>query len=105
MKTPIHLNALRAFEASARHQSFSAAAAELNVSPAAVGQLVRTLEDWVGAPLFHRHTAGKTRLVATQAAERALHTLADAAGWLESQRARWERLFDVVGDYLEEGRR
>ena len=75
MKTPIHLNALRAFEASARHQSFSAAAAELNVSPAAVGQLVRTLEDWLGAPLFHRHTAGKTRLVATQAAERALPDL------------------------------
>jgi DNA-binding transcriptional ArsR family regulator len=32
-------------------------------------------------------------------------TLADAAVWLESQRARWERLFDVVDDYLEEGRR
>jgi DNA-binding transcriptional ArsR family regulator len=32
-------------------------------------------------------------------------TLADAAGWLESQRTRWERLFDVVGDYLEEERR
>lgn len=75
MKTPIHLNALRAFEASARHQSFSAAAAELNVTPAAVGQLVRTLEEWLGAPLFHRNQGGKVRLVTTEAAERALPDL------------------------------
>ena len=72
MKTPIHLNALRAFEASARHQSFSAAAAELNVTPAAVGQLVRSLEDWLGIALFHRATSGRIRLVATEPAERAL---------------------------------
>jgi LysR family glycine cleavage system transcriptional activator len=72
MKLPIHLNALRAFEASARHQSFSAAAAELNVTPAAVGQLVRTLEDWLGTPLFLRQASGRARLVATEAAERAL---------------------------------
>ena len=31
-------------------------------------------------------------------------TLADAAEWIESQRARWERLFDVVDQYLEERR-
>lgn len=72
MKSPIHLNALRAFEASARHQSFSAAAAELNVTPAAVGQLVRTLEEWLGTPLFHRSASGRARLIATEAAERAL---------------------------------
>ncbi len=72
MKLPVHLNALRAFEASARHQSFSAAAAELNVTPAAVGQLVRTLEDWLGMPLFHRSASGRARLVPTEAAERAL---------------------------------
>lgn len=72
MKSPVHLNALRAFEASARHQSFSAAAAELNVTPAAVGQLVRTLEEWLGAPLFHRSASGRARLIVTEAAERAL---------------------------------
>ncbi|MDI5983585.1 transcriptional regulator GcvA [Halomonas sp. M4R5S39] len=72
MKTPVHLNALRAFEASARHQSFSAAATELNVTPAAVGQLVRTLEEWLGMPLFHRASSGRVRLVPTEAAERAL---------------------------------
>ena len=31
-------------------------------------------------------------------------TLADAASWIESQRTRWETLFDAVGDYLEERR-
>ncbi|MZG56969.1 transcriptional regulator GcvA [Photobacterium lucens] len=72
MKLPIHLNALKAFEASARHQSFSAAAEELNVTPAAVGQLVRTLEEWLDTPLFHRANSGKIRLVPTETAERAL---------------------------------
>jgi LysR family transcriptional regulator, glycine cleavage system transcriptional activator len=72
MKAPVHLNALRAFEASARHQSFSAAANELHVTPAAVGQLVRALEDWLGTLLFHRNTSGRVRLVPTEAAEQAL---------------------------------
>lgn len=72
MKLPAHLNALRAFEASARHQSFSAAAQELNVTPAAVGQLVRGLEESLGTPLFIRNNSGKARLVATDAALRAL---------------------------------
>ncbi|KVK88950.1 LysR family transcriptional regulator [Burkholderia cepacia] len=72
MKSPVHLNALRAFEASARHQSFAAAAAELHVTPAAVGQLVRTLEEWLGVAVFHRTTSGRIRLIPTDAAERAL---------------------------------
>ncbi|MCH2055637.1 MAG: transcriptional regulator GcvA [Thalassotalea sp.] len=72
MKIPVHLNALKAFEASARHRSFSGAAAELYVTPAAVGQLVRSLEDWLGAPLFIRSNSGKYRLTLTEPAERAL---------------------------------
>ncbi|SFE56051.1 LysR family transcriptional regulator [Nitrosomonas sp. Nm166] len=72
MKLPIYLNAMRAFEASARHQSFSGAANELNVTPAAVGQLVRSLEDWLGIPLFHRNTSGRARLIPTEVAQRAL---------------------------------
>ncbi|WP_027080413.1 transcriptional regulator GcvA [Luteimonas mephitis] len=72
MKAPGFLNALRAFEASARHQSFSGAAAELSVTPAAVGQLVRSLEDWLDTPLFHRAASGRNRLTPTEAAERAL---------------------------------
>ena len=72
MRSVAHLNALRAFEASARHQSFSLAAQELNVTPAAVGQLVRTLEDWLGSPLFVRSSSGRARLVTTEVAEQAL---------------------------------
>lgn len=71
-KSPVYLNALRAFEASARHGSFSGAAEELNVTAAAVGQMVRGLEEWLGMPLFHRSTAGKARLTLTENAERAL---------------------------------
>lgn len=48
------LNALRTFEAAARHRSFTKAAEELLVTPAAVGQQVRVLEDFVGVPLFRR---------------------------------------------------
>ncbi|WP_083253832.1 transcriptional regulator GcvA [Pandoraea sp. ISTKB] len=77
MKAPVFLNALRAFEASARHQSFSAAAGELNVTPAAVGQMVRSLEAWLGLSLFERSSSGRARLVPTQAAQRALPDLRD----------------------------
>ena len=48
------LNALRAFEAAGRHMSFSRAAAELHVTPAAVGQQVRALESYLGEALFVR---------------------------------------------------
>jgi LysR family glycine cleavage system transcriptional activator len=48
------LNALRAFESAARHLSFSRAAAELHVTPAAVSHQVKALEEHVGIPLFHR---------------------------------------------------
>ncbi|CDX33292.1 DNA-binding transcriptional dual regulator [Mesorhizobium sp. SOD10] len=71
-KSPVYLNALRAFEASARHGSFSGAGKELNVTAAAVGQMVRGLEDWLGIPLFHRSITGKARLALTESAERAL---------------------------------
>lgn len=72
MKTHLHLNALRAFEAAARHQSFSLAAEELHVTPAAVGQLVRTLEEIVGYPLFQRSKNRRASLVPTEIATRAL---------------------------------
>lgn len=49
------LNALKAFEASARLGSFVLAAAELNVTPSAVSQLIRKLEDFYGRQLFIRH--------------------------------------------------
>src|SRR6476661_724745 len=49
------LNALRAFEAAARHLSVKKAAIELNVTPAAVSHQIRMLEDYLGVQLFHRY--------------------------------------------------
>jgi len=48
------MNALRAFEAAARRGGFARAAAELNVTPAAVSQQIRNLEEFLGVKLFHR---------------------------------------------------
>src|ERR1043166_2846497 len=48
------LNALRAFEAAARHLSFKLAAHELHGTPAAVGQQVKSLEARLGVRLFER---------------------------------------------------
>ncbi len=60
------LNALRAFEAAARHLSMKEAAAELSVTPGAVSQLVRGLEARVGTQLFRR---GNRSLVLTEAGQ------------------------------------
>jgi LysR family glycine cleavage system transcriptional activator len=49
---------LRAFETAARHNSFSAAAEELNLTPAAVSQHIRLLEKHLGTPLFTRLPKG-----------------------------------------------
>ncbi|WP_340148731.1 LysR substrate-binding domain-containing protein [uncultured Sneathiella sp.] len=48
------LSALRSFEAAARHQSFTLAAAELNVTQGAISRQVKDLEYIIGAPLFRR---------------------------------------------------
>ncbi len=48
------LNALRAFEAAARHLSLTKAAAELGVTPGALSHQIRGLEDFLGLELFHR---------------------------------------------------
>jgi LysR family glycine cleavage system transcriptional activator len=52
------LNALRCFEASARHLSFLIAAQELHVTPAAVSHQVKKLEEYLGAQLFQRLPRG-----------------------------------------------
>src|ERR1700754_1294023 len=75
MRAPHNLNALRAFEAAARHLSFVAAADELNVTPAAIGQLVRGLEEALGVELFHRSPGGPARLALTDEARAALPDL------------------------------
>lgn len=48
------LTALRAFDAAARHLSFARAADELHVTPAALSFQIKTLEDHLGALVFHR---------------------------------------------------
>lgn len=63
------LNALRAFEAAGRNLSFSKAATELNVTPAAVSHQIKGLEEHLGLPLFRR---GPRRLLLTDAGQRLL---------------------------------
>jgi LysR family glycine cleavage system transcriptional activator len=57
-RTHLPLNALRVFDAAARHLSFTRAADELAVTPAAVGQQIRALEDLLGVVLFRRTAKG-----------------------------------------------
>lgn len=59
MRSLNRLKWLHAFEATARHGSFTGAAKELGVTPAVVGQLVRALEDWVGHPFYTGHVLVK----------------------------------------------
>jgi len=50
------LNALRAFEAAARHLSFKNAAQEMSVTPTAISHQIKLLEEFLNFPLFHRLT-------------------------------------------------
>jgi DNA-binding transcriptional ArsR family regulator len=84
--------------------------ARLSGGAATVGEASRGLD--VSKPTISRHLklleeAGVvTRVVDGRTHRLGLRpeALADAAGWIENQRTRWERLFDVVGEYLEERR-
>src|SRR5215208_5980807 len=80
------LNALRAFEAAARHLSFKQAAHELHVTAGAISQQVRLLEQRLGVRLFERLTrqviltpAGETYLAPVR---QAFSRLADATAAL-----------------------
>lgn len=77
MQRLAHLNALRAFEATARHLSYVRAAEELGVTPAAVGQQVRALEAWLGIALFRRIPGPPVRLILTDEAQTALPDIRD----------------------------
>jgi LysR family glycine cleavage system transcriptional activator len=57
-RTHLPLNGLRVLDAAARHLSFTRAADELAVTPAAVGQQIRALEDLLGVVLFRRTPKG-----------------------------------------------
>ncbi|MDX1432759.1 MAG: transcriptional regulator GcvA [Gammaproteobacteria bacterium] len=68
------LNALRAFEAAARHLSLSRAAEELHVTPAAVSHQVKGLEEYLGVQLFRR---ANRALLLTDAGQACLPGLSD----------------------------
>jgi len=89
---PPSLRAVAAFEAAARHENFSRAAAELNLTPGAVSHAIRGLEDQIGAQLFKR--VGRT-VVLTEAGARlaqrvglSLTLLSDALGERSAERGR-----------------
>lgn len=73
------LNGLRAFEAAARHLSFTRAAAELNVTQTAISHQIRRLEEQLGLRLFVRQN-------------RALSLTTEAQGYLPAIRAAFEDL-------------
>lgn len=86
------LVALRAFEAAARCGSFSRAAEELHVTPAAIAQHVKALEAWAQQPLFDRTARGvtltQTGLRVRPALTDAFERLSVAAGQLREGSAR-----------------
>jgi DNA-binding transcriptional ArsR family regulator len=80
----------------------------LSGGTATVGEVTRHFD--VSKPTMSRHLklleeAGVvSRVIAGRTHRLALRpeALAETADWIETQRERWERLFDVVGEYLEE---
>jgi DNA-binding transcriptional ArsR family regulator len=68
--------------------------ADFGVSKPTISRHLRLLEE---AGLVTRVIDGRTHRLELQP-----EALAQASNWIESQRDRWERLFDVVGEYLDE---
>src|SRR4051812_22940425 len=77
------LNALRVFEAAARHLSFKEAANELSITQAAVSHQIKSLEDYLGVQLFKRAGRG---VQLTEAARAALPRLRDGFDALAATR-------------------
>ena len=75
------LNALRAFEAAARHLSFTRAADELHVTQAAISHQVKTLEEQIGILLFQRRNR---QLILTDAGQTLLPDLIAAFDAMDS---------------------
>ncbi len=81
-RTHLPLNGLRVLDAAARHLSFTRAADELAVTPAAVGQQIRALEDLLGVVLFRRTPKGLELTPETEGGLAALR-----AGFLQFEEA------------------
>jgi len=67
---------------------------DLGVSKPTISRHLKLLEE---AGVVSRVVEGRTHRLALRP-----EALAEAEDWIERQRERWERLFDVVGEYLEE---
>lgn len=97
-----NLNAVRAFEAAARHGSFVRAADELGVSHAAISRHVRNLEAELGVDLFERHArhvvlTGEGSLFARTAAD-SLAALELGTGRLRRGGRRGTVVLDIESD-------
>jgi LysR family glycine cleavage system transcriptional activator len=91
MAAPIYLRSLQALELAVRHGSFVMAAANLGVTPAAVGQRVKALEDYLGVELLVRGRSGvrasPSLVSALPHLQRAFAALEATAQELELQKA------------------
>jgi DNA-binding transcriptional LysR family regulator len=98
------LNALRMFEAAARHLNFSSAAEELCVTHSAVSHQIRILEDWLGQPVFRRHSGGVHLTAAgvnlQQAASHALSLLEASCADIQQQIRPEEIVLGAPGSFL-----
>jgi DNA-binding transcriptional LysR family regulator len=94
------LNALRAFEAAARHRSVTRAADELGVTPGAVSRQLRALEEELGLALFLRGPAGLMPTAAGQVLQQSCGGALDrmAAGVAKAREAA-KPLFVSIGAY------
>ena len=82
------LNALRAFEAAARHLSFTRAADELHVTQAAISHQVKALEEQIGLTLFQRRNRN---LILTDVGQALLPDMSDAFDQMDAALARIKR--------------
>ncbi|NQW11283.1 MAG: transcriptional regulator GcvA [Alphaproteobacteria bacterium] len=88
------LNALRAFEAAARHLSFTKEAGELHVTQAAISHQIRALEEWLGLRLFKRQNRA---LLLTDAGQSYLPPLRDALDTIHDATATLQKRDDHAG--------
>ena len=104
MVVPSHLKSLQAVELAARRRSFNEAADVLGITPAAVGQRVKTLEDYLGVELLVRGRSGVRAtpelLSALPHLRRAFDELEAAAGELDLQRGQ-ELHVAAASDFVE----
>ncbi|MDR5866075.1 LysR substrate-binding domain-containing protein [Halomonas koreensis] len=90
------LNSLVAFESAARHLSFTLAAEELHVTQGAISRQVRSLEDYLGKPLFERvNRSVKLTAMGQRYAQSIRQSLVDIAGITDEVRS-WQGMHQIT---------